>query len=219
VDIMTLLAKCGWIASAASLSMACAAAPVVPAKPDVATVELAGVRIFVSADSWQGDPANLSELYTPVLLRVENHSGKAVRIAYRDMRLHGSSGSRYRAVSPQQFSGIVPAAYSSFEPAVGPRFDHDRFFVDPEFSYREDSIPHDDGHYRRRPEPWATPDMIAEALPEGAVDDGGLVSGFVYFPALRKGESADRFVMVLPDADGGPELGRVSIPFPHEVQR
>ena len=214
---MTLLAKCGWIASAASLSMACAAAPVAPDKPDVAIAELAGVRIFVSADSWQGDPANLPELYTPVLLRVENHSGKAVRIAYRDMRLHGSSGSRYRVVSPQQFSGIVPAGYSSFEPAVGPRFDHDRFFVDPEFSYPQDSIPHADGRYSK-PEPWATPDMIAEALPEGAVDDGVLVSGFVYFPALRKGESAARFVMHLTDADG-PELGLVSIPFPHEVQR
>jgi hypothetical protein len=210
---MTLLAKCGWIASAASLSMACAAAPAAPQRPDVADADLAGVRIFVSASSWQGDPPNLSELYTPVLLRVENHSGKAVRIAYRDMRLHGSRGARYRVVTPQQFSGgIVPASYSSFEPEIGPRFDHDRFSADPEFSYREDSIPRDDGQRWHR-EPWATPDMIAEALPEGAVDDGGRVSGFVYFPALGGGESADRFVMRVADADGGSDLGLVSIPF------
>jgi len=64
---------------------------------------------------------------------------------------------------------------------------------------------------------WTVPlpsqDMIAQALPEGAVNDGGRVSGFVYFQHVASREHQVSFEMQLVDGPTGEEFGSVSIPF------
>lgn len=230
---MNLTTTSRLIATAGLLSVACAGEPILKPAPsasiaagqaDIATAEVAGVRVFVSGDSWKGDPKDLPEMYTPVLLRLENHSGKAVRITYHGIHLEGSTGFRYQVLPPLLTTAAVDAAYSSFEPAVTPRFGHDQFFVAPHYSSSYPELPawqgafpydptfHDDGYYLWRTR-LPTTDMVAEALPEGAVENGGSVAGFIYFQEIRPLESAARFVMVLADADGGATLGRISIPF------
>ena len=70
-----------------------------------------------------------------------------------------------------------------------------------------------DTMYSRWPERLPTQDMLSEALPEGAVQDGGSVSGFVYFQSVTSRESAVQFQMNLVDASDGTAFGVIAIPF------
>ena len=70
-----------------------------------------------------------------------------------------------------------------------------------------------DSIYSRWPERLPTQDMISEALPEGVVQDGGSVSGFVYFQSVTGRESVEQFEMNLVDASGGQTFGVIAIPF------
>jgi hypothetical protein len=54
---------------------------------------------------------------------------------------------------------------------------------------------------------------LLEALPEGAVQDGGSVSGFVYFQSVTGRESAVQFKLNLADASDGQTFGVLAIPF------
>jgi hypothetical protein len=104
------------------------------------------------------------------------------------------------------------------------RYDHDHFLVAPHFAgYYPGwgvwpySYPYDpffyDSLYAYWPEQLPTQDMLSQALPEGAVQNGGKVSGFVYFQGVGKRESSVNFTMSLVDATNGQSFGQVSIPF------
>src|SRR5207248_9956667 len=104
------------------------------------------------------------------------------------------------------------------------RWEHHGFFVAPHYPYLYPGIepwggpfaydPLDyDGYYRRWPERLPIQDMLSEAIPEGAVQDGGTVSGFVYFHSVTSRESAVQFQMNLVDASDGTAFGVIIIPF------
>ncbi len=73
--------------------------------------------------------------------------------------------------------------------------------------------PYYDMYYPAWPEQLPTQAMLQEALPEGALDAGGFVRGFVYFPALRSGHYAVTFSMSVVDAQTKQQLGSINIPF------
>ena len=236
---------------------ACATTPVlkpeagdalVPGTQNVAEATAAGVRILVAGDAWKGDPSNLGELFTPVKVAIENHSGKAVRVSYPDFTLSGSSGFKYAAIPPMSAKGQISQAEPSHR---GPRFqlafyqggvttpglssrvrlaarehayDHDHFFVAPHFSAYYPgwgvwpySYPYDpffyDSLYAYWPEKLPTQDMLSQAFPEGVVQDGGKIAGFVYFQGVGKRESSVTFSMNLVDATNSQSFGQASIPF------
>jgi hypothetical protein len=240
-----------------SLALAgCATTPVlkpapgdtlVSGMPNVAQAEAAGVRVLVAGDVWKGDPSNLGELFTPVQVTIENHSGKAVRVSYPDFKLSGSSGFVYAAIPPMSAKGVISQVepgqrtasvrLASYEPETTSnrsgrielarwehRYDHDRFFVAPHFSpfYPAWGVwpyayPYDpfyyDTLYTYWPERLPTQDMLSQALPEGVVQDGGRIVGFVYFQGVGKRESSVTFSMGLVDATNGQSFGQASIPF------
>lgn len=196
-----------------------ASVPRAPGAQDVALADLAGVRVLVAGDAWKGDPSNLSDVFTPVHLTVENHSGKAVRIGYSDFALIGASGFRYAPIPPMLVRGVVTA------PApVAPRFYYNGFFVAehywpyyPGMARWTYPFPYDplyyDQYYGYWQEPLPTRDMLAEALPEGAIQDGGRIAGFLYFQGVGKKEPRVNFEMNLVDASNGQAFGKVAIPF------
>ena len=236
---------------------ACATTPVLkpapgdalaPGKQNVAQADVAGVRVLVAGDAWKGDPGNLGQLFTPVLVTIENHSGKAMRVGYADFTLSGSSGFKYAAVPPLSAKGQisqadpsgskVPVQLAAYGPELGTadsservepvawrhRFDHDRFFVAPHFSYYYPGwaawpywYPYDPFYYDRLyaywPEQLPTQDMLSQALPEGVLQDNGKIAGFVYFQAVGNRESSVNFAMNLVDASNGQSFAEVSIPF------
>jgi hypothetical protein len=70
-----------------------------------------------------------------------------------------------------------------------------------------------DRWYGSWPRTLPTQDMIEQALPEGAVAEGGSISGYVYFQMPEGREPQVTFEMTLVDAQNGEAFGTVRIPF------
>jgi hypothetical protein len=186
--------------------------PVVPGRRDVAEAATDGVTVTATGDSWKGDPPGLGSLFTPVRITIENHSGRALRVTYRDFSLSGASGFQYPAIRPIRARGTLSApeatssaarpTYADVYPAVedwpGP-------VVYPPYEYH--------GFDGSWPEHLPTQDMLSRALPEGLLQDGGKVSGFVYFRSVTERESAVELGMTLAEATDGRAFGRIAIPF------
>ena len=200
-------------------------AALAPGRLNVAEASAAGVAVKVAGDSWKGDPQDLGTLFTPVRVTLEDHSGKTLHISYRDFSLAGGSGFNYAAIPPMKARGTLSAREAPSSPSLRMAgWEHRGFFVAPHYSYLYPGIEpwagpfaydplYYDGSYARWPERLPTKDMISEALPEGAVQDGGSVSGFVYFQSVTGRESAVRFEMNLVDASDGHAFAVLSIPF------
>jgi len=179
-----------------------AGASLAPGSKDVAETAVAGVTVEVSGDSWQGDPQNLGTLFTPVRVTLRNESGKALRVSYQDFKLSGASGTEYAAITPDEARGSL---------AVAPQSPYAGFELDPMGVMGPQPI--DDAYYGSSPEQLPTPDMISQALPEGLVQDGGNVTGFLYFPSVTGSEPAVELDMTLSDASDGEAFGHIAIPF------
>jgi hypothetical protein len=65
----------------------------------------------------------------------------------------------------------------------------------------------------RWPERLPTEDMLSKALPEGVLQEGGKVAGFVYFRSVTAREPKVEFEMTLADASDGQTFASVAIPF------
>jgi hypothetical protein len=148
---------------------ACAAKRVVLAPAPTATIASAvkfqgalgradGVRIIAAANEWNGKPADLGKRVTPIRVRIENHSGHPLRIAYDDFDLKAQNGNTFAALPPTKISGtqyvgdnIQPrhsAAFvnAAFYPAdddedegarvvITPDFDWDGFYTAPYWGF------------------------------------------------------------------------------------
>jgi hypothetical protein len=238
------------LAAALSLVSACSHVPVLqpdpaaslaPGSTDVATAQVAGVRLFVSGDKWNADPQNLGDVFTPVQVTIDNNSNRALRLAYEEFKLNGSTGFVHAALPPLQAKGVVNQAarrdtkrsivLASYEQATGDAptivpayFEHDGFYVAPHLMWGypgwdawPGAFPYDplyyDQYYAYWPEHLPTKAMLSDALLEGAVQNGGKVTGFLYFQPVTSSEPRVSFEMDLVDANNGQTFGHVSIPF------
>ncbi len=64
-----------------------------------AYAEVAGVRIWAQSE-WSGSPPRLWDTLSPVKVTLENHSGRPLRVGYREFSLVGASGFHYSALPP-----------------------------------------------------------------------------------------------------------------------
>jgi len=202
-----------------------AGASLAPGRQNVAEASAAGVSVKVTGDAWKGDPQDLGTLFTPVRVTLENHSGKTLRVSYRDFTLGGGSGFKYAAIPPMKARGTLSSSAARPSPSLRQAsWEHRGFMVAPHYSYLYPGLDpwpgvfaydplYYDTIYSRWPERLPTQDMLSEALPEGVVQDGGSVSGFVYFQSVTGRESAVQFEMNLVDASGGEAFGVIAIPF------
>jgi hypothetical protein len=53
-------------------------------------------------------------------------------------------------------------------------------------------------------------------VPEGVLNDEGIISGFLYFPRVPKDAEGVRFDFLLVNADTGDSFGTISIPFEYK---
>lgn len=176
--------------------------------PHAATAETGGVRVVARAEAWASDPQRLPEHVTPMLVTVINDSERAIRVAYEGFALIGPEGRHYRALAPARMEGVLTEMVGSLAD-TGPYF----------APYFPGSV------FRPRPAYWYTPgpalryvrvptvDMLRQALPEGMVEPGGQVSGFVYFERIAPQEG-ERFELRADfQAPGAGRLTRIDIPF------
>jgi hypothetical protein len=204
-------------------------------KEGVAVAETNGVRLLADGNTWHGNPSDLESVVTPVLVHLDNQSGHALRIDYKDFVLVGGSRFHYAALSPFDLpkEGLTAVGGSgghvgmSFGVGMGyggpwgwgPGYPYHGYgwgapwgwgpgyygvgWYDPfwgPYSY----IP---------PEPLPTRDMVRKSLPEGTLDNGGSLTGFIYFQNVGNREGQVTLQEQLVDAHTGEQLGTLSIPF------
>jgi len=83
-----------------------AAAQELPGEDYAATASVEGVHVEVDGDAWSADPENL-ETVVPLEVRVENASGRPLRVRYREFALVGPQGSRLAALPPLTIDGVA----------------------------------------------------------------------------------------------------------------
>jgi hypothetical protein len=204
-------------------------AATLPGTLDVATDRVDGVTITVDANAWPG-PSSVEEAVQPVLVTVDNDGSSAIRVRYSDFALVGPGGHRHAALPPFRVEGAVasPVLVGAYIAIGAPRFRHRRFYVAPYFGPLYPGIP-----VYRRPYYFYDPfyygfyfqyfptrphaEMLSHALPEGVIEPGGSVSGFLYFervdPHVPRVTFRANLVSVGDSAHGGAMFGEISIPF------
>jgi hypothetical protein len=195
-----------------------------------ATASLAGVQI-VTADADFPGMANIASAVTPVRVSITNNGSSTLLIRHSDFAFVAADGTSYPALPlhaiDTSVATSVPGIYDPLRSRlflrngarVSPRSDR----VYPVPSRSGGGFPPDDGRYGwdgydpefggaaaeiRLP----TPAMYRNALPEGVLDPGRSIEGWVYFKrvAPRRGELMFRQKL---GAVTGAELGTLSIPY------
>lgn len=164
------------------------AAQIEPEEQNARTV--AGVRVEVKADAWSGFPLELTEVI-PLLVTIENNGAVPIRLRYPEFSLAGN-GERSAALPPFEIRGTEaePIGTTLLDPYP---FALSGFYVAPHLSrFYPGLVPFGgafafDPLYFDRYYPafvrvrLPTGDMIQKALPEGVLEPGGKVTGFLYF--------------------------------------
>jgi hypothetical protein len=181
---------------------------------EVGVTNIAGATVTVDGSAWRGTPVWLPNQVTPVLVTIENQSGRPLTISADRISLIGRSGVSYRAMP------VLPP-----DPEVAAsevRFTAHDFYVAPyEVQMYPQlaawpELPFDPAYYERNYSYWPqglpSRDMVSRAVPDGVLADGGKVSGFVFFPALPKTEKKVQFNVQLMDTERGRPLAEARVP-------
>ena len=186
----------------------------------VATV--AGVRMTVEPSAWVGQPMTLDQMVTPMRVTIANRGRRPLRLRYEDITLTGSGGFTGAAIPPYRIDANQDLVAG--RPALVPRFSSSRFHLAPDYWRYYPTMPrwndpwaHESIYYDRYYPSWTTSlptlDMLEQALPEGVLQAGGRVPGFVYFPRLGPEVTGTEFRAELVDARSGTSLGTIRVPF------
>ncbi|RPI56815.1 MAG: hypothetical protein EHM55_04050 [Acidobacteria bacterium] len=193
-----------------------AAAQIEPEERAMATV--AGVHVTITADAWTGLPPDIGDI-EPLLVTIENNSPVPIRIRYDQFAAVGPMGDRMRALPPFEIRGTEWVSPYYF-PGAYP-FAADRFWVAPYlggyYGFRPwGSFLYDPWYYSAYYPSWRvglpTQDMLAQALPEGVVEPGGKIAGFLYIEDNPKDGEHSRFVYEVVNAETNERLGQVDVP-------
>lgn len=186
---------------------------------------VAGVRMTAASGAWR-EYVPAAAGVTPVKVTVENRGERPVRIRYGDFALMSPAGERFSALSPFGLDPRGESLAAAAGPVTDPEFLYDDSFrlspyassVYPGLHVYGKPFDFETGYYRRysflREEvPGVTPEMIARALPEGVLEPGGRLEGFVYFEEVDPDLERVRFRADLVDPRDGTRFGEISIPF------
>jgi hypothetical protein len=196
----------------------------VAGQPSAAVGEDSGVRMIVDGSRWTGEPDNLREALLPVLVTIENNSGRPLRVRYQEFNLTGTGGFQQAALPPFRIGGTVPGPLVPVSGAFGPSFYGAPFyspFYGPGFRTWGGPFAWDPAWYGPAYAQWPvqlpTASMLELALPEGVLQGGGRVSGYLYFNRPAREVTGVMYRAELVDARTGEQFGTISIPF--DVQR
>jgi hypothetical protein len=208
-----------------------------------------GVHLLADGNAWKGYPSDLERRLTPIYVRLENGSGRPLRLSYTDFSLVGqTSRFRYTAIPP--LSPRTPSVSSSpenekggeqnggegvqrgmgyIEPTSwhvgvsgwygwgwglgwgwGPYWGWGSPFVGAPW-YGYGPYPYSWGYSYEVPLP--TEDMLTRALPDGVLEPGGALDGFLYFQGVIRRENAVSLQVQLVDARTNEHFGTLDIPF------
>lgn len=201
-----------------------------PAAEDASAATLSavkqGVAATVEADSWTGDP-RIEAYLTPLRVELENNSEHPLRLRYDHFALIAQEdGSRYSALPPyaveEEVDGDPVAVHPG--PISEPGFRHRGFHVAPYYAdvypgihYWSHSFAYDPYYYDYYADYWVenempSEEMLQKVLPEGVIDPGGSVSGFLFFEHVPPSVEKVQFHYELTNAENGQRFGVISFP-------
>jgi hypothetical protein len=186
----------------------------VPGHELQAAVAENGVRAAVSGERWKGGPPDLGALVTPLRVTLSNQGSEPVRIQYRDFALV-ATGFRSSALSPFHIQRPGTMRVQPYYPWTG-------FYIAPRWSPFYPSIapwgggwdwgPYGDG-FAEVSEPLPSHDMLSKALPEGVLQPGGTVSGYLYFQHVGPDIGSLQFQAVLISPNTEQRVAFLRLPF------
>lgn len=228
------LAVAGWLIGLA----ACAGQPSLEPAPDaervspggtIARAADAGVTVTVDPDAWRGN-VNIESAVTPMHVRTENRSGHKLRVRYEDFSLV-SGADRYVALPPYDIRATVAGRGTPrhYPPVGSLAYRYNGFYVSPFYHdfYPDLDVWHGhafllDPYYDHYYPYWQrmrielpTAEMLRYALPEGVLEDGGAVAGFLYFERIdsQAGEPRVAFEVNVVDIVSDETLTTLEVPF------
>ena len=218
----------GTIALVAAGSLGCghgtlvpaSSASVVPNAPTAAYSVAEGVRCSANVGAWNGREDEIPSFLVPVKIRIKNDSGRPIRVLYQDFALTGKKGRSYLPVP------VLPMDVDARKaiPKLTPIYAASKFFVAPGFHdvyatlepWRT-PLERDDELYDRLFRRWGDQrpplDVLRAALPEGVLDDGGVVTGYLFFESPLDKESRVTFEATFGGGDGQTTVASIEIPF------
>lgn len=222
--LVATLAGCG-VNDTANLEPA-PEAETVSGTEDAARKSVKGVSVLTQAAPWPGETSIENEV-TPIRVRIENNGRIPIDVRYRDLTLLGADGNRYNALPPYRIGGTVtqPEVDRSYGPIMNPGFTHSGFEIAPYYSpvYPDmavytDPFVYDANFYGTAYRYWEetdlpTMEMLQQAMPEGVVNSGGNIEGWVYFEKIPEHERSVVLRTDLVNSRTGEEFAEVRIPY------
>jgi hypothetical protein len=152
------------------------------------------ISLWVDGDAWRGEPRDLEKVVAPVWVTVQNRGKQPVRLMYKDLALEYPSGIKVNPLPPFSMRTEGPTRTTAIHV---PTFRYHGFYVAPAYRWYYPGLrawyrplPYDpmfyDTYYARWRVPLPTEDMLRGALPEGVLEPGGSVSGFLHFPDVPR---------------------------------
>ena len=229
---LAALAVTGFLAACAETPVLAPAPGAVNAEGLTATATAEGLTIEATADAWPGLPSIENEV-TPMKITLLNDSDRELRVRYSSFALVNESGKRFAALPPYGVTGTVdgPRLATHVTPVVRPGFHAHRFrlavpyrVVYPTMATASDvSYVYVDPRYYAFYYPYwerikvqlPTPEMLRRVLPEGVLDPGGELEGFLYFEYAgdQSPGTRVRFHADLVDAETSQMFASIHIPF------
>ena len=171
---------------ASTLEPAKTATPV-EGEPRAARASRDGIQLTAKS-GWPGK-VQIQSAVTPLLVTLENDSGAAIQVSYDDFQIWGPDNQAFRALPIGAIQGEVDATAGADNPV--PEKTTKRFSIAPGFESPEpgtelyDEDFEHDGYAAHNNELYRvklpTESMFRGALPEGTLEDGGMVEGYLYF--------------------------------------
>ncbi len=212
--ILALVAGCGTEVA----TLIPASGPAMTATVEKQTRSIDGVRVTILSGNWPG-AQDIRTHVTPLRVMVENQSDRSVRFRFADLTLVTPDGGRYQALPLPAIGGSVER-----ETVVSlPGFYGSGFVVSPFYAPYYPGYGAYAGPFGA---PWGyeqlgvvwnkvelpTPQMIQRGIPEGVIQPGGHIDGYVYFERVPEDAGSAQLVASL-RTDKGAVLGRFEVPF------
>lgn len=190
-----------------------------PGLERAAMARQSGVQVTAQATPWPGED-RIERKVTPLRIVVQNEASTPIAIRYQDFRILAPDGTEYRVIPPRKTRGTVARDGRAGEPELGyPSFRSEPHYgsiyrdIDPFRPYDPDV-----SHHERHPAYFdavslPTQEMLDKALPEGVVEPGGHLDGYLYFERVNRRDRTVTLRVDLTDARSGKAFTRVELPF------
>jgi hypothetical protein len=170
-------------------------------QPDAAAVvqELPGLRISVAAEAWRGRPRSLPERVLPFLVAVRNTGTRPIAIGRNDFFLLDDAGRQYFPLPPGEVVTLLGGGGPgvAISPSIG---------IEGSTGGGGTIFGGGLGIALGGGAGSETRDVIPRALPQGPVQPGAELSGFLYFPRPTEGYRTLRVVAAPQDPPGTPRV-------------